>query len=51
LGVRVDGAEPRESRQPAYSMDWLNIVLSEEAITKELDARQRIEEAMQQRRC
>jgi hypothetical protein len=42
---------PGDGSQSVYSMDWLTNTLSEEAISNELDARQRIEEAMRERRC
>jgi hypothetical protein len=49
--MRDDRRAPDENRRPDHSMDWLHSLLSEEAINKELDARQRIEEAMRERRC
>jgi hypothetical protein len=49
---QIDDESPSgDGSQPVYSMDWLANALSEEAISKELDACQRIEEAMRERGC
>jgi hypothetical protein len=46
-----DESPSDDGSQPAYSMDWLKNILSEEVINKELDAHQRIEEVIGGRGC
>jgi hypothetical protein len=51
--IEANGARPApsDSCPPVYSLDWLQSMVSEEAVDKKLDAHQRIEEAMRERRC